>query len=487
MTALQAIFRIFLIVPILGWSQEPPPAGSNVVAREWTSTDGKKITAAYVGVKNDNVALQLANGKTTFVPVSRLSAEDNAYLRANQFDYREAWQTWPAKSRQAMALVSVTEDKGDASFPGAFVYKTPHFRFVSDVDLGTALMKDLARVFELTYHLQAVSPLGTLAEPVGNGLFDAKLFGETQTYFKKGGPPSTAGVYLLKEKVFLAPLDLMGVHKGSTGWRKDPSHHDFSTIIHELTHMLTHGMLDNLPVWVNEGYAEYIASIPMERYAFMTSEEDIRNGVLDALINYTDRIEGTRKPRTGVLPKADRINFAKRESGPTLFKVENILMMNDVEWATGSKTPTASGSPSPSKTSRDDLLRMPKLYRTAHLIIYYFIQIEGEKGVLKIRRFLEENQKKMSHYHQYLADFESYETKMEAFIKLPGVVTLGDGKIQYPSKLTPPVAPKAPFTDPDSLKLGGVDALLGGESASAVGARVEAALVKDLGVKFRFE
>lgn len=485
MRAFRVILSIFLMVPISSWSEEAPAS-----SREWTSTDGKKITASYLGVKNDSVALQLPNGKTTFVPLSRLSAEDNAFLRANQFDYRAAWQSWPPASRQAMPLVSVTEEKGDAKLPDAFVYKTPHFRFVSDVNLGTALMKDLARVFELTYHLQSVSPLGTLAEPADHGLFEAKLFGETQTYRSSGGPQNTAGVYLLKEKVFLAPLDLMGVHQGATGWRKDPNHHDFSTIIHELTHMLTHGMLDNLPIWVNEGYAEYISCIPMEKYAFMTGDEDIRNGVLDALINFTNNLEGVEKGRTSALSKADRINFAKRESGPRLFKVENVLMMNDVKWATGADSPptkppfiTSAGQKIPTMEER---LRLPRLYRTAHLVIYYFMQIEGEKGVMKIRRFLEENQKNMARYHLYIADYQSYETKLEAFLMLPGVLKLDDGRIQYPSNLKPPEPPQAPFTDPDSLKLGGIGALLGGETAAVVGARIEAALIEDLGVKLQF-
>lgn len=61
-----------------------------------------------------------------------------------------------------------------------------------------------------------------------------------------------------KDKVSLAPLDLMGVQPGPTGWRKgSQADYDPSTMVHELTHMLTHDMLDILPLWVNEGYAEY--------------------------------------------------------------------------------------------------------------------------------------------------------------------------------------------------------------------------------------
>jgi len=480
MQANRAVLLTILLIPEMLWSQQPSTGSA---AREWTSTDGKKLTASYLGIQGESIVLKLANGKVSFVPASRFSVEDNSFIRANRFDYREAWQAWPPSSMAAMPLVPVTGDKSDTTHPGAFIYKTPHFRFISEVNLGTTLMKDLARVFELTYHLHSVSPLGTLAEPE-NGLFDAKLYGKRESYTTAGGPPDTAGVYLLKEKLFLAPLDLMGVREGSAGWRKDSNYYDLSTIIHELTHMLTHGMLNNLPTWVNEGYAEYISNIPMERNAFMTGDDTIRDGVLDVLIKESDKLSGARKPRVGVLSRADHINFIKSGARPDLFKVESVLTMSDARWATG-VNPVPGGIRS-FGTPSEDRLRLPRLYRTAHLIIYYFIQIEGEKGVRKIRRFLEVNQKNMSRYHQYLEDFKTYETEMQAFLELPGVTKLDDHQIRYPSNLTPPKPPVAPFTDPDALKMGGIGELLDGETAGVVGARIEAALVKDLGVNFQF-
>ena len=75
---------------------------------------------------------------------------------------------------------------------------------------------------------------------------------------------------------------------------------------------------------------------------------------------------------------------------------------------------------------------------------------------------------------------------MQGFLKLPGVSKLPDGRIQYPSDLQVPQAPTPPFTDPNMVKLGGIDALLGGESAAVVGQRIENALRQDLGVKLKF-
>ncbi len=485
MKAIRIALLSFVVVPGLAWSQPSataqPTAGN---PRDWTSTDGKKISAVYLGIQDGNVALRLSNGKVSFVPAARFSAEDNAFVRANQFDYRAAWEPWPNASKRIFQEVPVQEDKEDSKLRNAFVYKTPHFRFTSDVNLGTHLMKDLAMVFELTYNLQKYSPLGTLAEPE-NGLFEAKLFGTRDAYKNAGGPEQSAGVYQLKNKEFLAPLDLMGVKEGSAGWRRDSGNFDLSTVVHELTHMLTHGMLDNLPTWVNEGYAEYICNIPQEGNTVLNSDDKIRDGMLDMLIKDSENESLTKSKRTGKMTKGDRINFVKSGKLAQVYKIAKVLTMDDVTWATNPKTTRPKftlGGPIVTEAT----FRMNRLYRTAHLIIYYFIQIEGEKGVMKIRKFLEENQKIMSRYNLYVEEFKNYDMQMQAFMRLPGVIKLDDGRIQYPSNLNPPVAPTEPFSDPNSLKLGGLSALLDGESAEVVGARIQEALNKDLGVKFSF-
>mgnify|MGYP003466672591 CR=1 FL=1 len=46
--------------------------------RTWTSTDGRKIEAAFVSASADAVKVRMANGSTFDVPLVRLSAEDQA-------------------------------------------------------------------------------------------------------------------------------------------------------------------------------------------------------------------------------------------------------------------------------------------------------------------------------------------------------------------------------------------------------------------------
>jgi hypothetical protein len=72
-------------------------------------------------------------------------------------------------------------------------------------------------------------------------------------------------------------------------------------------------------------------------------------------------------------------------------------------------------------------------------------------------------------------------------MNLPGVAKLADGRVRYPANLRPATEPQAPFTDPNMLKLGGLDKLLERESAAVVGARIETALLEDLGAKLIFQ
>lgn len=442
-------------------------------ARAWTNTIGKTITAEYLGIRGEEVALKLAGGKISFVPLASLSTADNAFVKANRLDYHEKWQAWPPNATEAMVALEVKEEAAES---GKFIYTTKNFRFTCDVNLGPVLMRDLARTFELTLQLHEKSPFGILAKPEKDR-FEAKLFGRLDTYQAAGGPEQTAGVYIPKQKVFLAPLDLMGVRAGSAGWRKVSDDYDVSTIVHELTHMLTHEMLDNLPTWVNEGYAEYIASIPIQAKMFKTDSDKIREGVRDVFAK--SHLKTLSEKEQANWGKAERAEYLKSGKVPPLRSVAEVLQITDAKWAEAGTRGRM--------TNFGTRSLLPELYRTSHLIIYYFIQIEGEKGVAKIRKFLEENRRNMDRYEKYVQEFEDYEKAMLAFYELPGVTKLPDGRFQYPSNLTPPKAPEGEPPDVNALKLGGLSALLDGESAEDVGSRIEEALRKDLGINLTFE
>jgi hypothetical protein len=220
--------------------------------------------------------VRMVGGKVVPLPLAKLSLEDQNFVRDHPLKYQEPWKGWPEAVELAADLVvkEMPQDKSN------YVYETTHFRFKVDGNLGTPLMKELAQAFELSRALHQKSPFGLLAKPEGDR-FEASLFGKSETYWARGGPQKSAGVYLSSNKTFLAPLDLMGVRVESSVWRRIPrSRCDTSTVIHELTHMLTHDMMVTLPLWFNEGYAEYIAGIPIKDNSFRTGSREIREGVI---------------------------------------------------------------------------------------------------------------------------------------------------------------------------------------------------------------
>lgn len=353
-------------------------------------------------------------------------------------------------------------------------------------------MKDVARVFELTHNLHKHSPLGILAKPEAKH-FPARLIGRRADYIKQGGSSGSAGVYLVKERIFMAPLELMGMQPGAGGWKKVKDEYDPKTIIHELTHMLTHDVLNDLPIWLNEGYAEYISHIPLKGDSFRTDKKSIVEGIRDKF--YDAHIQSTVRRGDNSLPKfsrVDRDKYLKSDSVPHLTKISKVLGMTNQEWATG-VVPLRNADPRINQgvvrifpPTIFGNTRLQNLYSTSHLILFYFLEIEGEEGVRKIRSFLEKNRTQTHAYEKYKEDFKKYEDEFAAFLQLPDVVKLPDNRIQYPSGLTPPTAPSPPDIDPYYTQVYGLDKLLDGESVETLGAKIENALIEELGINLKF-
>ena len=76
--------------------------------RTWTSTDGHTLQATLVGFDSTNVTLKLANGQASNVPVSRLSATDQTFVKSQPTQSKA--QTWPT-------LVKVTPSAVEANVP----------------------------------------------------------------------------------------------------------------------------------------------------------------------------------------------------------------------------------------------------------------------------------------------------------------------------------------------------------------------------------
>jgi len=67
-------------------------------AREWTSTSGSTIDAEFQKISGSNVTLKLGNGKMVELPMSKLSPEDQEYLKSimgeELAEIGEGWPQW---------------------------------------------------------------------------------------------------------------------------------------------------------------------------------------------------------------------------------------------------------------------------------------------------------------------------------------------------------------------------------------------------------
>ncbi|MDZ4402086.1 SHD1 domain-containing protein [Prosthecobacter sp.] len=240
--------------------------------RIWTSTDGRKIDAAFVALEGDGVKIRMANGSTFTVPLARLSAEDQAFAKSqapaspatstasSPSGSPAASTTWPRTvSLEDKPVVTVIKE--DAATK-EFIYRSPHYEFQCDSKLGANVVREFGRMFEATYLINSLLPLDFKPQPEPlREFFLARLFTEKSDYMKEGIEGS-AGVYSRGKKALMVPLSSLGVKMvGSRVSLENGSDQDNVVLIHEITHQMMNHWLNKLPTWYIEGAAEYVSML----------------------------------------------------------------------------------------------------------------------------------------------------------------------------------------------------------------------------------
>ena len=180
---------------------------------------------------------------------------------------------WP----RSVSVPKDTEVQEMASgAPGAgFTYVSNNFAFVSKAKLQPEAQKTVARLCECAYAackaISEVLPVPRSSADRGENKFVVELQPSMEEYFAAGGPANSAGVFLgayrktggpLKEadiavdKVMI-PFSSLGIGRSGKVEREDIDTH---ALVHELTHQQF--LLNALPIWANEGWAEYVGYVP---------------------------------------------------------------------------------------------------------------------------------------------------------------------------------------------------------------------------------
>lgn len=182
-------------------------------------------------------------------------------------------------------LVSVPKDtelgEGQPGNPG-HSFTSNHFLYVSPVKLDEAAQKTVARLCECAHAankaIGEVLPVPRATADRGEKKFLVQLMPTMEAYHAAGGPKNSAGVFLgavrrmgaagsgvprtFTEKDIaidkvLIPFPSLGLGTDGTVVKPDIDTH---ALVHELTHQQF--FLNFLPIWVNEGWAEYVGYIP---------------------------------------------------------------------------------------------------------------------------------------------------------------------------------------------------------------------------------
>jgi hypothetical protein len=288
------------------------------------------------------------------------------------------------------------------------------------------------------------------ATPV-DGFFRLELFETMDGYHRASGPAGSAGVYLTREKKFMVPFESLGVklNAGKTAYIRD---RDFAvkTLVHELTHMMMHDLIQLIPKWLIEGSAEYVESIPYKQGVFTPG------GIHASVKDYNE------------------VRFRRSMMGRVTLDLENMLTPPKPP---PPRAPTAAGF-----VPRPPVIPVPDaaFYHTSLLLTYFFMHLDGDGKGTRLLNFLNAVRAEKLRWDQFENAAKGYEAAMEEFFKKPGVEKLAGGRFTYPSHLTPPEAPKPPAEEYLDERRGWIhmNVLLDGRTEAQVAGEAEAALTK---------
>ncbi len=214
----------------------------------------------------DYVSIQYASTKAK-------TATDAKGKNEEELVSPDRWPTQiPTPRNTRLREITSRDDKKD----GLTRYQTINFQFTSEVPLSEDAQERVGELFECAYAavvaMSRVIPIerATRKRPSKNK-FRAELYENMASYYAAGGPQGSAGVFkwssnarggrmkeenIKGDKVML-PFDHLGINaQGEISEKEIDSH----TLVHEITHQFT--CLNNLPVWANEGFSEYVGYVP---------------------------------------------------------------------------------------------------------------------------------------------------------------------------------------------------------------------------------
>ncbi|MEM8866722.1 MAG: hypothetical protein AAGC73_00485 [Verrucomicrobiota bacterium] len=228
-------------------------------------------------------------------------------------------------------------------------YHSEHFTFRYTGSLDESLLEEIAQLCEATRFAVQELPLD-ITYPVPTSAFEIHLFQTEPSYLDAGGIQGTAGIYLPSEARTLIRLDLLT--QAPKGEPAPLNHRRAKTLVHEVTHQLQHQWMGKVPIWLLEGIAVYMESIPIsEEGKFLFESIHFRQS------------ESVSRCTTNRL---------------SVTNLEHLMGMSGHEWI---------------EHFQANPLSVHRNYLSAYLLTYYFLHLEGEGDASTLCQYIRKMEK----------------------------------------------------------------------------------------------
>jgi hypothetical protein len=231
--------------------------------RAWTDRSGRTFQARIVAADGVRATLVAGDSRKMIVPFAALIPADLDFIRRWRLETPaaplldpECLPPWP--SQIAALPVTVQAASPSENSTAAAQWESAHFRIESDLRLPSGIVRDLAWVLEATREVIIAAPLG-LHPGLERRKYLVRLFANADEYGRAGGNTASGGTFNGRELLILLPN--LGIKPGSNGL--DAKHtRNLFILKHEVTHQLLAPWGWVLPAWLEEGFAECVASWP---------------------------------------------------------------------------------------------------------------------------------------------------------------------------------------------------------------------------------
>ncbi|MEM7145677.1 MAG: hypothetical protein AAF591_11115 [Verrucomicrobiota bacterium] len=247
-------------------------------ARQWVDHEGRSLVATLVSTGTHTVDLRRSDGSIVSVPINQLNEESRAYIedwraRNPQAALDLPINPWPKTVSANSNGKIIARDHDPAA--QSFSYRSKHFNLVSNIELPEKTAEDIATVFEATLAVLQQAPLGITVPPPSTH-YRVELYDTQENYQRAGGTKGSGGQYHPGRNIMLLALDNLGIKNDGDELKLEHQNNAF-VLKHEVTHQILNDYAANIPVWLSEGLAEYIAAAPYSdgNYRFHRMTENI--------------------------------------------------------------------------------------------------------------------------------------------------------------------------------------------------------------------